>query len=120
MNVTLPKEPVRSTLLSARGKNARSARTSPLNQSAKPFFITHARRSLRHRQCAVSDIRLSTPHARDAPEPPLGVYDFIKRSSIIAATPQALRCLGPAVVRLADLEGFAAHARAVALRLGGS
>jgi histidinol dehydrogenase len=48
---------------------------------------------------------------------PLGVYDFIKRSSVIAASPRALRRLGPAVVRLARLEGLEAHARAVALRL---
>ncbi len=48
---------------------------------------------------------------------PLGVYDFVKRSSVIAATPRALRQLGPAVVRLAELEGLDAHARAVAVRL---
>ena len=49
---------------------------------------------------------------------PLGVYDFIKRSSVIGATPRALRKLGRTVVRLAELEGLDAHARAVALRLG--
>ncbi len=49
---------------------------------------------------------------------PLGVYDFIKRSSVIGASPRALRRLGPVVVRLARLEGLDAHARAVALRLG--
>jgi histidinol dehydrogenase len=49
---------------------------------------------------------------------PLGVYDFVKRSSVIAAGPRTLRRLGPAVVRLARLEGLEAHARAVALRLG--
>jgi histidinol dehydrogenase len=48
---------------------------------------------------------------------PLGVYDFIKRSSVIGASPAALRRLGPVVVRLAQLEGLDAHARAVALRL---
>jgi len=48
---------------------------------------------------------------------PLGVYDFVKRSSVIGATPAALRRLGPAVMRLARLEGLDAHARAVALRL---
>jgi histidinol dehydrogenase len=49
---------------------------------------------------------------------PLGVYDFVKRSSVIGAGPRALRSLGPAVVRLAQLERLDAHARAVALRLG--
>lgn len=48
---------------------------------------------------------------------PLGVYDFVKRSSVIAASPRALRQLGPAVVRLAELEGLDAHARAVSRRL---
>jgi histidinol dehydrogenase len=49
---------------------------------------------------------------------PLGVYDFVKRSSVIGASPRTLRKLGPAVVRLAALEGLDAHARAVAVRLG--
>jgi histidinol dehydrogenase len=48
---------------------------------------------------------------------PLGVYDFVKRTSVIAATPRTLGRLGPAVVRLAEIEGLDAHARAVALRL---
>jgi histidinol dehydrogenase len=48
---------------------------------------------------------------------PLGVYDFIKRTSIIGGTERALRRLGPAVVRLAELEGLEAHARAVKVRL---
>ncbi len=48
---------------------------------------------------------------------PLGVYDFIKRSSVIAATPRALHTLGRAVIRLAKLEGLDAHAAAVARRL---
>ncbi len=48
---------------------------------------------------------------------PLGVYDFIKRSSVIAAGPRTLAKLGPAVARLARLEGLDAHARAVERRL---
>jgi histidinol dehydrogenase len=48
---------------------------------------------------------------------PLGVYDFIKRSSVIAAGPRTLAALGPAVARLARLEGLDAHARAVERRL---
>jgi histidinol dehydrogenase len=50
---------------------------------------------------------------------PLGVYDFVKRTSIIQAGPRALARLGPAVMRLAELEGLDAHGRAVALRLEG-
>jgi histidinol dehydrogenase len=48
---------------------------------------------------------------------PLGVYDFVKRTSIIGGTARALRRLGPAVVRLAELEGLEAHARSVKVRL---
>jgi histidinol dehydrogenase len=48
---------------------------------------------------------------------PLGAYDFVKRSSIIQATTDAVRRLGPSVARLARMEGFEAHARAIELRL---
>jgi len=48
---------------------------------------------------------------------PLGAYDFIKRTSIIQATPAAIEAIGPAVARLARLEGFEGHARAVEQRL---
>lgn len=48
---------------------------------------------------------------------PLGVYDFLKRSSILNISPEGLRRLGPAAARLARLEGLGAHARAVDRRL---
>jgi len=48
---------------------------------------------------------------------PLGVYDFIKRSSVIGASLRALVKLGPSVMRLAELEGLHAHARTVERRL---
>jgi histidinol dehydrogenase len=48
---------------------------------------------------------------------PLGVYDFVKRTSLIEAGPRALARLGPTVVRLARLEGLDAHGRAVERRL---
>ncbi|HJQ83031.1 MAG TPA: histidinol dehydrogenase, partial [Candidatus Binatia bacterium] len=48
---------------------------------------------------------------------PLGVYDFLKRTSVIEAGPRTLRRLGPAIVRLARLEGLDAHGRAVERRL---
>jgi histidinol dehydrogenase len=47
---------------------------------------------------------------------PLGAYDFLKRTSIIQASPNALRKLGPTVARLARMEGFEGHARAMELR----
>ncbi len=48
---------------------------------------------------------------------PLGAYDFLARTSIIEASARALSTLGPAVVRLARMEGFEGHARAVELRM---
>jgi histidinol dehydrogenase len=50
---------------------------------------------------------------------PLGVYDFLKRASVIQASLQAIAKLGPHIVRLAEMEGLEAHARAVQYRLNG-
>jgi histidinol dehydrogenase len=47
---------------------------------------------------------------------PLGVYDFVKRSSVVLAPRGVLDELGPAVETLAELEGYDAHAAAVRLR----
>jgi len=47
---------------------------------------------------------------------PLGVYDFVKRTSIVAASRRGLRTLGPAVETLAKLEGYEAHAAAIRVR----
>jgi histidinol dehydrogenase len=47
----------------------------------------------------------------------LGVYDFLKRTSIIQASPRALNILGPEIIRLAELEGLEAHGLAVKQRL---
>lgn len=51
---------------------------------------------------------------------PLGVYDFLKRTSVIEAGPRAIAKLGPDVVRLAEMEGLEAHARAVQYRMNGA
>lgn len=51
---------------------------------------------------------------------PLGAYDFVKRTSIIEASAGALRKLGPTVARLARMEGFEGHARAMEVRNGAS
>ena len=48
---------------------------------------------------------------------PLGVYDFVKRTSILNFSPEALKKYGPEAARFAELEGFDAHARSVMLRL---
>lgn len=47
----------------------------------------------------------------------LGVPDFMKRTSLLHCTPDALRALGPAAITLGRAEGLDAHARSVAIRL---
>jgi histidinol dehydrogenase len=47
---------------------------------------------------------------------PLGVYDFVKRTSIIEATRRGFERLAPAVERLAGAEGLDGHAAAVRRR----
>jgi histidinol dehydrogenase len=49
----------------------------------------------------------------------LSVFDFLKRTTFVSATQAALEEVGPAAVALAEAEGLQAHARSVALRLGG-
>ena len=47
----------------------------------------------------------------------LSVLDFMKRTSFIAVSEDALRAIGPAAVALAEAEGLPAHARSVQERL---
>jgi len=48
---------------------------------------------------------------------PLGVYDFVKRTSVIQAPRRALERLAEPLLRLAKMEGLHAHGAAVARRL---
>lgn len=48
---------------------------------------------------------------------PQGVYDFLKRSSIIAFSQNALKSLGPKAVTMARAEDLEAHARSLEYRL---
>ena len=48
---------------------------------------------------------------------PLGVYDFIKRTSIMSYSPEALEKAAPLIRVLADMEQLDAHANAVDLRV---
>ncbi len=48
---------------------------------------------------------------------PLGVYDFIKRSSLIEFSEKGFRRLAPFVETIAEVEGLEAHARSVKVRL---
>ena len=48
----------------------------------------------------------------------LSVFDFLKRTTWVAADAAALAILGPAAMALAEAEGLQAHERSIALRLG--
>lgn len=48
---------------------------------------------------------------------PLGVDDFVKKSSLISLSRAGLQRVGKAVVHLAELEGLTAHGRSVAIRI---
>ena len=48
---------------------------------------------------------------------PLGVYDFVKRSSLIEVSAAGAQVLGPIAAELARGEGLQAHARAAELRI---
>jgi histidinol dehydrogenase len=48
---------------------------------------------------------------------PLGVEDFLKRTSFLRFEPPKLRELGADVIRLAEIEGLGGHGRSVDLRL---
>lgn len=47
---------------------------------------------------------------------PLGVYDFMKKSSIIHYSHDALRKAGDQIITLANVEGLTAHANAIKVR----
>lgn len=47
----------------------------------------------------------------------LSVLDFVKRTTLLKLGPDQLRCLGPAAITLAEVEGLDAHARSIAVRL---
>ncbi len=51
---------------------------------------------------------------------PLGVYDFIKRTSIISFTEEGFGKLGRSVKRFADIEGLYGHGQSAAIRLEGT
>ncbi|HRT54278.1 MAG TPA: histidinol dehydrogenase [Flavobacteriales bacterium] len=48
---------------------------------------------------------------------PLGVYNFLKRTSIVGMSLQGVKDLGPMAARLARSEDLEAHARSVDCRL---
>jgi histidinol dehydrogenase len=50
---------------------------------------------------------------------PLGVYDFVKRTSVIRYSPARLAQDAESIIVLAEAEGLYAHAEAVRMRVGG-
>jgi histidinol dehydrogenase len=50
---------------------------------------------------------------------PLGVYDFVKRTSVIRYAPDRLAREAEAIIALAEAEGLYGHAEAVRMRVGG-
>ena len=48
---------------------------------------------------------------------PLGVEDFLRRTSVMGISRAAMRVLGPHALRMAELEGLHAHASSLHLRL---
>jgi histidinol dehydrogenase len=50
---------------------------------------------------------------------PLGVYDFVSRTSLIEYSPAALAAQAPSITAFARAEGLEAHARAVEVRVSG-
>lgn len=49
---------------------------------------------------------------------PLGVYDFVKRTSVLSFTREAFHRYGRQTERFAALEGLAAHGKSISVRLG--
>lgn len=49
----------------------------------------------------------------------LGVLDFLRRMTTVAYTQDTIKAHGGDIMRLAEAEGLAGHARAIAIRLGG-
>ena len=48
---------------------------------------------------------------------PLGVYDFVKRSSLLSYSKQAFDAVADQVMQFAEVEGLQAHGRAVKRRV---
>lgn len=49
---------------------------------------------------------------------PLGVYDFMKRSSVLSFSREALEKYGKQAVHFAEMEGLDAHGKSVSIRIG--
>jgi histidinol dehydrogenase len=50
---------------------------------------------------------------------PLGVYDFVKRTSIVSFSEAALDTYGRQAARFAGMEGLEGHGHSISIRLSG-
>jgi histidinol dehydrogenase len=48
---------------------------------------------------------------------PLGVYDFVKRSSVLSFSKESLQKYGKRAARFADMEGLEAHGKSITVRI---
>ena len=95
---------------------AEPERLLPLIQHAGAIFLGHYTSESIGDYCAGPNHVL--PTAKSARfSSPLGVYDFQKRSSVIAVTEAGAQTLGAIASPLAHGEGLSAHARAAEMRM---
>ena len=115
------KRPARSATASRRStwRSARSSRNSwePLLRHAGAIFLGAFTSESLGDYCAGPNHVLPTSGTARFSSP-LGVYDFVKRSSLIEVSERGAQVLGPIAAELAYGEGLQAHARAAELRLG--
>ena len=95
---------------------AEPATVLPLIRHAGAIFIGHYSSEALGDYCAGPNHVLPTERtARFAS--PLGVWDFVKHTSVLRLGPQALAAQAQAIARLARAEGLEGHARAAEMRL---
>ena len=88
----------------------------PLIRNAGAIFLGHYASESLGDYCAGPNHVLPTAGSARFSSP-LGVYDFQKRSSLLAITEKGAKSLGGLAATLAHGEGLAAHARAAQMRL---
>jgi histidinol dehydrogenase len=96
-----------------------AARWEPLLRHAGAIFLgAYASESLGDYCAGPNHVLPTSGTARFSS--PLGVYDFVKRSSLIEVSAAGAQVLGPIASALAHGEGLQAHARAAEMRLTGA
>jgi histidinol dehydrogenase len=89
----------------------------PKIRHAGAIFMGHAASEALGDYCAGPNHVLPTGRTARFSSP-LGVYDFQKRSSLLAISTAGAQVLGPVAATLADGEGLPAHAQSARFRLG--